>query len=74
MVSENLWLGTITKWCCVYTLSTQYVTVYIELLHFALSDAILKHDFSSKYKVVDFPRSNKNDLHTGTKCLLLCPS
>ena len=26
-----------------------------------MSDAILKHEFSSEYKAVDCPRTNKND-------------
>ena len=55
------------KLCCVYTLRTRYVTVYIVTL-FALSDAGLKHELSSDYRVVDCARWN-----TETRCPLFFP-
>ena len=56
------------KNCCVYTLSARYVTVYIVTL-FALSDAGLKHELSSDYRVVDCALWN-----TETRCPLFFSS
>ena len=59
LVLGNQFLGNSTKWCCVHTLSTQYMTVYIVVLHFALSDATLKYELSSKNKAVDCTKLTK---------------
>ena len=53
---------------CVYTLRTRYVTVYIVTL-FAPSDAGLRHELSSDYRVVDCARWN-----TETRCPLFFSS
>ena len=56
---------------CVYTLGTRYVTVYIAtVLHFALSDAILKHGLGSGNKRVAAPELTKPGGNT-TRCPLL---
>ena len=61
VLAVHTWcLGTGTKWCCVHTLSTWYKT---------MPDAILKHELSSENKAVDCPITNKNEAHTGIRCL-----
>ena len=69
MGHENEYQGTGTKWCCFHTLSILYVIVYI-----VAPEAILKQELSNEYKAVDCLRTNKNNVHTGTRSPLSCPS
>ena len=66
-VPGNQCLGTGTKWCCVHTLSTRYVTVYIVN---STQTPFLRRKLSSEYKAVDCLKSNKNSVHTSSRCSL----
>ena len=60
--------------CLSLSRHPHYLRAWIEILQFALSDSILKHELSNEYKALNCPRSKKNGVHTGTSCPLLCPS
>ena len=66
-VPRNQCLGTGTKWCRVHTLSTRYVTVYIVN---SRRTPFLRRKLSSEYKAVDCFKSNKNSVHTSSRCSL----
>ena len=73
-VLGNQCMGTGTKWCCVHTSSTRYVTVC--KVHKVLSPC--QTPFSNMSLVARTKQwtawNLKNCVHTGTRCPLLCPN
>ena len=58
--------GTSASWVLIQN-GSWYVTMYI-----LVTTAIFK--LSREYKIMDFPRTNRNSMKTETWCWLLCPS
>ena len=70
MGHENEYQGTGTKWCCFLYVIVYIVAPFLPVRsHFEAGAYI-----SNEYKAVDCLRTNKNNVHTGTRSPLSCPS
>ena len=75
LVLGNQCLGTGTKWCCVHTLSTRYVSVYISYSISPCQPPFSNLGLAARTKQwIGLPRTYKKYVHTGTRCPLLCPN